>query len=117
MVKKNLSNIYSLDTSHNRLRNTCSAGGSQFAALDQSTPFAPFSFDNLFFTQIRERKGVLLLDHLLATHPSTSDVVFQYAVNNELFKRQFAIAMVKMGSVDVLTGLAGEIRTNCRAFN
>ncbi|CAN6809375.1 unnamed protein product [Brassica oleracea var. botrytis] len=100
-----------------RLRNTCSAGGSQFAALDQSTPFAPFSFDNLFYTQIRERKGVLLLDHLLATHPSTSGVVFQYAANNELFKRQFAIAMVKMGSVDVLTGFAGEIRRNCRAFN
>ncbi|CAH8388290.1 unnamed protein product [Eruca vesicaria subsp. sativa] len=100
-----------------RLRDTCSAGGSQVAALDQSTPFAPFSFDNLFFTQIRERKGILLLDHLLATHPSTSDVVFQYAVNNELFNRQFAIAMVKMGTVDVLTGLAGEIRSNCRAFN
>ncbi|CAF2126155.1 unnamed protein product [Brassica napus] len=65
----------------------------------------------------RERKGVLLLDHLLATHPSTSGVVFQYAANNELFKRQFAIAMVKMGSVDVLTGFAGEIRRNCRAFN
>jgi len=100
-----------------RLRNTCSAGGSQFAALDQSTPLAPFSFDNLFFAQIRERKGVLLLDHLLATDPATSGVVFQYASNNELFKRQFAIAMVKMGAIDVLTGTAGEIRKNCRAFN
>ncbi|CAN8260545.1 unnamed protein product [Cochlearia groenlandica] len=96
------------------LRNTCSAGGSQFAALDQSTPL---SFDNMFFSQIRESKGVLLLDQRLATDPATSGVVFQYALNNELFKRQFGIAMVKMGAIDVLTGLAGEIRTNCRAFN
>lgn len=108
---------FHLNISHNRLRNTCSAGGSQFAALDQSTPAAPFSFDNLFFIQLRERKGVLLLDHLLATDPATSGVVFQYATSNDLFKRQFAIAMVKMGAVDVLTGSAGEIRRNCRAFN
>ncbi|VVA96357.1 unnamed protein product [Arabis nemorensis] len=100
-----------------RLRNTCSAGGSQFAALDQSMPEASTSFDNLFFLQLRARRGVLLLDHLLATDPATSGVVFQYATSNDLFKRQFAIAMVKMGAVDVLTGSAGEIRKNCRAFN
>ncbi|KAL1211525.1 Peroxidase 28 [Cardamine amara subsp. amara] len=97
------------------LRNTCAAQG--FAALDQSTPLAPFSFDNLFYSQIRARRGVLLLDQRIATDISTSGVVFQYAASNELFNRQFAIAMVKMGTVDVLTGLAGEIRRNCRAFN
>lgn len=80
-------------------------------------PVTPVSFDNLFFGQIRERKGILLIDQLIATDPATSGVVFQYAANNELFKRQFAIAMVKMGALDVLTGSAGEIRTNCRAFN
>ncbi|XP_010463825.1 PREDICTED: peroxidase 28-like [Camelina sativa] len=95
------------------LRNTCAAPGG-FAALDQSTPF---SFDNLFFSQLRQRKGILFIDQRMATDPATSDVVSQYAANNELFKRQFAIAMVKMGAVDVLTGLAGEIRGNCRAFN
>lgn len=80
-------------------------------------PVTPFSFDNLFFGQIRERKGILLIDQLIATNPATSNVVLQYATNSELFKRQFAIAMVKMGALDVLTGLAGEIRRNCRAFN
>ncbi|CAD5321976.1 unnamed protein product [Arabidopsis thaliana] len=99
-----------------RLRNTCAVPGG-FAALDQSMPVTPVSFDNLFFGQIRERKGILLIDQLIASDPATSGVVLQYASNNELFKRQFAIAMVKMGAVDVLTGSAGEIRTNCRAFN
>lgn len=99
-----------------RLRNTCAAPGG-FAALDQSTPLGSFSFDNLFYSQIRDRKGILLLDQRIATDMATSGVVFQYAANNELFKRQFAIAMGKMGAVDVLTGLAGEIRRNCRAFN
>ncbi|EOA32827.1 hypothetical protein CARUB_v10016138mg [Capsella rubella] len=98
------------------LRNTCAAPGG-FAALDQSTPSAPFSFDNLFFSQLRLRKGILFIDQRIATDPATSDVVSQFAANNELFKRQFAIAMVKMGAVDVLTGSAGEVRRNCRVFN
>ncbi|KAG7575870.1 hem peroxidase superfamily [Arabidopsis thaliana x Arabidopsis arenosa] len=77
----------------------------------------PLTFDNAFFGQIRARRGVLQLDQRLATDEATSSVVAQYAADNDLFKRQFAIAMVKLGAVNVLTGEDGEIRTNCWEFN
>lgn len=57
------------------------------------------------------------LDQRLATDEATSSVVAQYAADNYLFKREFAIAMVKLGAVNVLTGEDGEIRTNCWEFN
>ncbi|CAH8259200.1 unnamed protein product [Arabidopsis lyrata] len=77
----------------------------------------PLTFDNAFFGQIRARRGVLQLDQRLATDEATSSVVAQYAADNDLFKRQFAIAMVKLGAVNVYTGEDGEIRTNCWEFN
>ncbi|KAL0691826.1 hypothetical protein Bca4012_091505 [Brassica carinata] len=96
------------------LTTICEASENPSTGLDRSTPL---TFDNAFFGQIRVRRGVLQLDQRLATDEATSSVVAQYAADNDLFKRQFAIAMVKMGAVDVFTGEDGEIRTNCWAFN
>uniref|UniRef100_A0A1J3D7P9 Peroxidase n=1 Tax=Noccaea caerulescens TaxID=107243 RepID=A0A1J3D7P9_NOCCA len=96
------------------LTTICAASANPSTGLDRSTPL---TFDNAFFGQIRLRRGVLQLDQRLATDEATSSVVAQYAADNDLFKRQFAIAMVKLGAVDVFTGDDGEIRTNCWAFN
>ncbi|XP_019096781.1 PREDICTED: peroxidase 57-like [Camelina sativa] len=96
------------------LTSICTASENPSTGLDRSTPL---TFDNAFFGQIRASRGVLQLDQRLATDEATSSVVAQYAADNDLFKRQFAIAMVKMGAVGILTGENGDIRTNCWAFN
>ncbi|XP_010467987.1 PREDICTED: peroxidase 57-like [Camelina sativa] len=96
------------------LTSICAASENPSTGLDRSTPL---TFDNAFFGEIRARRGVLQLDQRLATDEATSSVVAQYAADNDLFKRQFAIAMVKMGAVGVLTGENGDIRKNCWAFN
>nr|XP_027187975.1 peroxidase 57-like isoform X2 [Cicer arietinum] len=82
--------------------------------LDQQTPF---EFDNGFYNQIVENRGILEIDQQLALDPSSSDLVWSYARDNLRFWDNFEIAMRKMGSIGVLVGNEGEIRRNCRAFN
>ncbi|KAF3441461.1 hypothetical protein FNV43_RR15375 [Rhamnella rubrinervis] len=84
------------------------------AFLDQNTSFA---FDNQFYNQILLKKGVLQIDQELASDSSTNGVVSGFASNGMRFSQSFADAMVRMGSIDVLVGNAGEIRKNCRVFN
>ncbi|XP_054785103.1 peroxidase 44-like [Prosopis cineraria] len=82
--------------------------------LDQNTSFV---FDNEYYRQIGNKRGVLHIDQQLALDASTRRTVAGFAANGESFKRSFASAMIKMGSLDVLVGNAGEIRKNCRVFN
>ncbi|KAI3966489.1 hypothetical protein MKW92_051310 [Papaver armeniacum] len=74
-------------------------------ALDQNSEFV---FDNKFFKSLRERKGLLLTDHVLAF--GENDL-------SQLFFQEFAKAMVKLGRVGVKTGNEGEIRRDCKKFN
>ncbi|XP_054797152.1 peroxidase 57-like [Prosopis cineraria] len=76
-----------------------------------------FGFDNSFYKQLLLGKGILKLDQCLVFDNSMRALVYKYAVNNEVFLQSFAKAIVKMGSISVLTGDEGEIRKNCRAFN
>ncbi|XP_030519879.1 peroxidase 57-like [Rhodamnia argentea] len=84
------------------------------AFLDQRTPFA---LDNQFYRQIMQREGVMQIDQELAVDKSSAGIVSQFASDANGFKKSFASVMVKLGSVQVLTGNAGEIRRNCRVFN
>uniref|UniRef100_A0A2N9IFU8 peroxidase n=1 Tax=Fagus sylvatica TaxID=28930 RepID=A0A2N9IFU8_FAGSY len=53
----------------------------------------------------------------LALDKSTTSIVSGFASNGTGFQQDFAKAMVKMGSIQVLVGKAGNIRKNCRVFN
>ncbi|XWS58586.1 hypothetical protein CRYUN_Cryun08bG0047000 [Craigia yunnanensis] len=101
------------------LRRICGAASASVpdptAFLDQGTSF---TVDNEYFKQIRfKRSGVMQIDQELANDISSSRFVSGFASNSTLFRTRFAQAMVKMGSIQVLVGKAGEIRKNCRDFN
>lgn len=99
-----------------KLKGICgnSTSNDPTAFLDQSTSFI---MDNQFYKQIMQKKGVLQIDQELAVDKSSAGIVSRFASDANSFKKSFASAMVKMGNVQVLTGNAGEIRRNCRAFN
>lgn len=82
--------------------------------LDQATSFV---VDNQFYNQILLRRGILQIDQELALDSSSASKVSDFASDGAGFLQKFAQALVKMGSIDVLVGNAGEIRKNCRAFN
>ncbi|KAK9682107.1 hypothetical protein RND81_10G050900 [Saponaria officinalis] len=85
------------------------------AFLDQNTSKV---FDNAYYNDIKNGKGVLQIDQELALDPISANLVTNMAVASDAqFKQNFAKAIVKMGNIQVLEGTAGEIRTNCRVFN
>ncbi|XP_057449706.1 peroxidase 20 isoform X2 [Lotus japonicus] len=89
----------------------------KFAPLDFQTPKR---FDNHYFINILEGKGLLGSDNVLISQDldgKITEQVWAYASNEKLFFASFAKSMMKMGNINVLTGNEGEIRRNCRFVN
>ncbi|KAL9247465.1 hypothetical protein vseg_020895 [Gypsophila vaccaria] len=84
-------------------------------SLDQSTPFV---FDNKFYNEIKNKRGVLKIDQELALDRLSAKWVSNFAANNTVFEQGFVKAILKLGNIQILQGnLGGEVRQNCRAFN
>ncbi|PON82183.1 Peroxidase [Trema orientale] len=98
------------------LRSGCpqSGGDSNLAPLDLVTPN---SFDNNYFTNLIEKKGLLESDQILFSGGSTDSIVTEYNNNPSTFSSDFASAMVKMADIQPITGSAGQIRRICSAVN
>ncbi|KAG9459902.1 hypothetical protein H6P81_004410 [Aristolochia fimbriata] len=75
----------------------------------------PNRFDNRYYRNLMKQKGVLTSDQTLFNSPSTAELVWFYANHPSAWAAKYAAAMVRMGSIDVLTENQGEIRKNCRA--
>ncbi|XP_057456668.1 lignin-forming anionic peroxidase-like [Lotus japonicus] len=86
----------------------------KLAALDLVTPN---SFDNNYFKNLIQKKGLLRSDQVLFSGGSTDTIVSEYSKNPTTFKSDFAAAMIKMGDIQPLTGSAGIIRKICSAIN
>lgn len=73
--------------------------------------------DKSFYNQLLLKKGILEIDQNLASHILTKKTVSSLATGAIDFQARFGEAMIKMGSLQVLTGVKGEIRRNCRVVN
>ncbi|XP_058766840.1 peroxidase P7-like [Vicia villosa] len=94
--------------------NAAGSGDNNLAPLDLQTPI---SFDNNYFKNLVQKKGLLHSDQQLFNGGSTDSVVSGYSTNPSSFSSDFAAAMIKMGDISPLTGSNGEIRMNCRKTN
>ncbi|XP_074276426.1 peroxidase 16-like [Silene latifolia] len=83
-------------------------------ALDPTTPLA---FDNAFYKNLQQGKGLLSSDQALLATKKSKRVVNAFASNNTLFERLFVAAITKLGRLGVKTGNHGEIRRDCRFPN
>ncbi|KAJ7959140.1 Peroxidase [Quillaja saponaria] len=86
----------------------------RLAPLDLVTPN---SFDNNYFKNLIQKKGLLQSDQILFSGRSTDSIVSEYSNNPTTFKSDFASAMIKMGDIEPLTGSAGVIRRICSVVN
>ncbi|KAL8159014.1 hypothetical protein V2J09_000551 [Rumex salicifolius] len=100
------------------LRSICPAPGNSNRAvpLDYETPFM---FDNYYFKNLLEARGILHSDNVLVLEEDVQygfvrERVWAYAYNRKLFFHSFSKSMIKMGSINVLTGDQGQIRRRCR---
>ncbi|KAI7731121.1 hypothetical protein M8C21_011357, partial [Ambrosia artemisiifolia] len=109
---------FSLDQSYAaQLRQNCprSGGDQNLFFLD---PVSPTKFDNSYYKNLIAKRGLLNSDEVLFTqNKQTMEIVTQYAENQELFFKQFAKSMVKMGNINPLIGESGQIRNTCRKVN
>ncbi|KAK9220803.1 hypothetical protein WN944_009227 [Citrus x changshan-huyou] len=101
-----------------QLRQLCPQGGngSVLTNLDVTTPNV---FDNKYFSNLRNRKGLLQSDQELFSTPGadTIDIVNVFRKNQAAFFKSFVTSMIRMGNLKPLTGNEGEIRLNCRKVN
>ncbi|KAJ3669837.1 hypothetical protein LUZ60_010161 [Juncus effusus] len=110
-------NEKNVNTSFATLRKqTCpqTGGDSNLAPLDVQSPT---TFDNAYYVDLVNKKGLFHSDQELFNGGSQDQLVHQYSTNSALFASDFAKAMVKLGSITPLTGKNGEIRLNCRKIN
>ncbi|CAO2838930.1 unnamed protein product [Amaranthus hypochondriacus] len=72
-------------------------------------------FDNEYYKQIIAGKGVFLTDQAMYNDQRTKSMVEAFAKDQNLFFREFAASMIKLGNVGV--NEVGEVRLNCRRVN
>lgn len=91
-----------------------SGGDENLAPLDLVTPN---SFDNNYFRNLEQRRGLLQSDQVLLSAGPTNSVVSEYSRTPQTFASDFGNAMIKMGEIAPRTGQDGIIRTICSAIN
>ncbi|XP_009347014.2 peroxidase 16 [Pyrus x bretschneideri] len=80
-------------------------------------PTTPRAFDNVYFQNLQQGKGLFTSDQILFTDTRTRATVNQFASSNAAFNQAFIQAMTKLGRIAVLTGNQGEIRRDCTRPN
>lgn len=71
-------------------------------------------FGILYYRGLLQGKGILFVDQQLTAGEETATWVRQYASDVSMFHKDFAQVMMKLSSAKVLTGVSGEVRSNCR---
>ncbi|XP_023533674.1 lignin-forming anionic peroxidase-like [Cucurbita pepo subsp. pepo] len=110
----NQSNIDAGFAKIRRQKCPASDGNSNLAPLDLVTPN---SFDNNYFKNLIQKKGLLETDQILFSGGPTDNIVIEYSRDPTAFKSDFATAMIKMGDIQPLIGMEGQIRNICSAVN
>ncbi|KAM7520410.1 hypothetical protein LguiB_019372 [Lonicera macranthoides] len=80
-------------------------------------PNTPRTFDNVYFKNLQQGKGLFTSDQVLFTDTRSKPTVNTWASNSAAFQNAFVTAMTKLGRVGVKTGRNGNIRRDCGAFN
>nr|GMC52726.1 peroxidase 3-like [Ipomoea batatas] len=79
-------------------------------------PAGSLNFDNLYFSAVKQHKGLFQSDAALLTDKGAGKIVDEMLVAGKFFT-EFAQSMKRMGAIGVLTGSAGEIRKKCNVVN
>ncbi|KAJ0985449.1 hypothetical protein J5N97_003805 [Dioscorea zingiberensis] len=90
------------------------SGDNNLAELDLQTST---TFDNNYYKNLINKKGLLHSDQELFNGGSADSQVQSYANSQSTFNSDFTAAMIKMGDISPLTGSNGEIRKNCGKIN
>ena len=80
-------------------------------------PTTPKTFDNAYYKNLQQGKGLFSSDEILFTDARSKSTVNLFASNSGAFQQAFVTAITKLGRVGVKTGNQGEIRRDCTRIN
>ncbi|KAL8528784.1 hypothetical protein ACS0TY_006300 [Phlomoides rotata] len=107
----------SLDPQYARqLQGMCPRNVDPRIAIDMD-PTTPRIFDNAYFQNLVQGKGLFTSDQVLFTDSRSKNTVNTWASNSQAFNAAFITAITKLGRVGVKTGANGNIRFDCGSFN
>ncbi|POO03825.1 Peroxidase [Trema orientale] len=86
-------------------------------AVADLDPHTPNTFDNVYYKNLQQGKGLFTSDQTLFTDKKSRKIVNLFASNSTAFEGAFVVAMTKLGRIGVKTGNQGEIRRDCAAVN
>ncbi|MCO5569849.1 hypothetical protein L7F22_023563 [Adiantum nelumboides] len=93
-------------------------GDNNVSPLDMSSPTI---FNSQYYNNLLMGEGLLASDQILVSSSTSSDTTSSLASSFEESQRDFfdnfKKSMIKLSSINVLTGSQGEIRKNCRKVN
>ncbi|KFK29773.1 hypothetical protein AALP_AA7G177300 [Arabis alpina] len=105
----------SLDNSYaETLMNKCSSSTSLTVSNDPETSSR---FDNQYYKNLEERKGLFQTDSALMEDNRTRKIVEDLASDEESFFERWRESFVKLSMVGVKVGEDGEIRRSCSSVN
>ncbi|KAG8384777.1 hypothetical protein BUALT_Bualt04G0153800 [Buddleja alternifolia] len=101
----------------NYLKKTCPKDGpNQFTTTFDLDP-TPRSFDNKYYVNILNGRGLISLDAEFARDPRSVNIVKRFANDQEAFFQVFSSAFAKITTLGVLTGNKGVVRQKCSVLN
>ncbi|XP_023742586.2 peroxidase 5 [Lactuca sativa] len=80
-------------------------------------PVSANRLDNQYYLNVKQHKVLFSSDQTLLDSKLTATLVTKYSSNLTAWRNDFAAAMIRLGSLDVLTGNNGEIRNKCGVRN
>jgi len=95
-----------------QLQQMCPRNVDQRIAIDMD-PTTPRRFDNVYYQNLQQGKGLFTSDQILFTDQRSRNTVNSFASNANVFNANFIAAMTKLGRVGVKTARNGKIRTDC----
>ncbi|WCJ22361.1 Peroxidase superfamily protein [Euphorbia peplus] len=100
------------------LQKSCPQNGSS-SALANLDPSTPDAFDNKYFANLKNNRGLLQADQEIFSTAGAPTIAFvnTFSSNQTAFFESFARSMINMGNIKPLTGTNGQIRANCRRIN
>ncbi|KAI3814731.1 hypothetical protein L1987_14375 [Smallanthus sonchifolius] len=99
-----------------QLRQMCPLKVNPTIAINMD-PTTPRTFDNAYYRNLQQGKGLFTSDQVLFTDTRSRPTVNQFASSNNALNQAFVTAITKLGRVGVLTGSKGEIRRDCTRVN
>ncbi|KAI4315049.1 hypothetical protein L6164_027897 [Bauhinia variegata] len=76
-------------------------------------PTTPRAFDNAYYKNLLQGKGLFSSDQVLFTDPRSKSAVNAFASNSNTFNANFIAAITKLGRVGIKNAKNGNIRTRC----